>query len=102
MEKFRIKLTGDEASVLLSTLYTIDSNFTIQNFNEIIIKDLLGQIIKRIPNIMIGGRLSLSPAEAVVLYKCLQNVYNNQVDYYKGYFLEMFCRNLHKYLTDLL
>ena len=28
MEKFRIKLTGDEASVLLSTLYTIDSNFT--------------------------------------------------------------------------
>jgi hypothetical protein len=110
MEKLRIKLSTDQASTLFSFLYKnykdlgekriiIDFN----HFNDLSHYFLLGEICNRLNSIMFrGGRLSITPAEAVTIFKIFNNSSYEDQDIYVNHILQDIFNAVHKYLSDLL
>lgn len=103
MEKLRTKLTGEEATFLMSKFYIIYKDYQVNNIEDIGNRYLLGEVLNRIiPIHFKGGRLSLSPAEAVALMKVIYISNITVADNWSEVILQDFVNKLHKYLTDLL
>lgn len=104
MEKLRIKLNKDEASTLMFIFYKMYYLYKIEVLEDITNRYLLNEILCRLSNIQFkGGRLSITPAEAVSLFKLLSIInFDDYQDIYIVNILNNFYSKLHKYLGDLL
>jgi hypothetical protein len=110
MEKLRIKLNTDQVNVLLFFLYNhvialTDKRIIIDlnRLNDISHLYLLKEICNRLSGITTkGGRLSITPAEAVTILKVFNSNNNNINDIYVNNILQAVFNAVHKYLSNLL